>query len=223
MLAWAVLRISGVLALVSSLATGVSACTNDVGRQDERAPAQPLEPAPAGQDAGAGTSEVAGGETPSPVAPLERRVSTTLGVALHAPADWQASEPALADAAAFALVSSRREGFAANVNVVREPLARTTALAGYVEAAGRALAELEGYREHAKGEVELAGLPAIRREYEHAHAGARVWAVSYAFIVARQAFVITASTGAERSEAERAELDAIARSVELVAAGEAAP
>jgi hypothetical protein len=217
----AVLRISGVLALVTSLTAGMSACTNrDVGRQHERAPAQPLEPTPSASEADA--SEPSDTDAPRP-APLERRVSTTLGVALQAPADWQASEPTLAGAAAFALVSSRREGFASSVNVVREPLARTTSLTSYAAAAARELAALDGYRELASREVEVAGQAAIRREYEHVQAGTAVWVVSYVLIVAREAFVITASGAATRSEAERAELDAIARSLAFEPAGEATP
>lgn len=220
---WAVLRISGVLALVTSLAACMSACTNrDVGRQDERAPAQPLEPAAGDPDPASATGKPSDA-TPASPAPLERRVSTTLGVALQAPADWQASEPTLSDAAAFALVSSRREGFASSVNVVREPLARTTALPGYAAAAASMLAELEGYRELASSEVELAGHPAIRREYEHVQAGTPVWVVSYVLVVAREAFVVTASGAASSNEAARAELDAVARSLELVPAGGATP
>ena len=43
----------------------------------------------------------------------------------------------------------------------------------------------------ASSEVELAGHPAIRREYEHVQAGTPVWVVSYVLVVAREAFVVT--------------------------------
>lgn len=212
----------GPLALALSLAPSLASCTNrDMGRQDERAPAQPIEPAPisgASSSASASTSP-----SPEPSEPTLERHVAPLGFSLRSPPGWTPHEhEGEPDHAGFyALVSTRAgEGdrFVENVNVVVEALASATSLAGYADAVAEQLATLEGYRElEGAREVSLTGHPAIRREYEHRVAGQSVWVVSYALIVEQQAYVITASAAGDQGPDTRTELDALARSFELPA------
>lgn len=197
----------------------VASCSGrEPGRQDaKRAPdqrEQSGEAPPSSRGAATAATAPTGVELD---ALTERRVDDRFGFELAFPDGWTSGEgpgvPAL-------YVSSPRESpsdaFVENVNVVVEPLQAPMTVESYADGSAPLMqADLAEYRELSRRTVELAGQPAIRREYQHTFAGRPLWVVSYLVVVELRAYVITATTERELAETWGVRLDAIARSFRL--------
>jgi hypothetical protein len=190
--------------LIAALVVLACCTSREPGRQDsKRAPDQR-------EQAGEGAPGSRAEATPAPLATItsagvelpalsERRVDERFGFELAFPSGWTAKEgPGMPALFVTSARESSSDAFVENVNVVVEPLPITMSAEAYADQSAPLMqTDLSEYQELSRRSVELAGQPAVRREYQHTFAGRPLWAVSYMLVVEQQAFVITAT--AERS------------------------
>lgn len=207
-----------ILSLLIGVVVLASCTRREPGPQDSQPAPDQREQAREDQPSARAAASAA---SPSPAVELpaltERRVDDRFGFELAFPSGWTASEgsgvPAL-------FVVSAREGpsdsFVENVNVVIEELPAPMTTQAYADGSAPLLqSDLAEYRELSRSTIDLGGLPAVRREYEHTFQGRPLWVVSYMLVSGQRAYITTATTEREQSETWRALLDAISRSFRL--------
>lgn len=204
-----------IFSLIAALVVLASCTGREPGRQDSKPAPDQREQAPAPPVTAA---TVGSAKVELPVL-SERHIDDRFGFELAFPSGWTASEgsgmPAL-------FVTSPRESpsdaFVENINVVIEPLPVPMTVEGYADGSAPLMqTDLSEYQELSRRTVELAGQPAVRREYQHTFAGRPLWVISYMLVVEQQAYVITATAERETPPASnwRAVLESIALSFRL--------